>query len=304
MNAGSWSTSAVEPLHAQPPLSGTGTMIKRVVIALVVVCAAGIARAQDCPTDVPADPGQRRHMAKKWFSKGASEAKAGNDIAAMKAYQCSLTFVPHAFTAYNVGQLAEKIGDLDAAITSYDQYLTLAPDAKDAKEIGDRVAVLKDRLAKVRMGDKSTEPPLDKLIEKTRDESFPEPPVTGKPTLTEVPGAELARSRQREAAYRTAAWITAGAGGFLLVGGVVSNVLARGQMDRCNSEYRDGHQSEAESACSNAKPLAYLSYGLLGVGAAAVATGAVLMFVHPGADNVALNVLPEGGLSLRWSGRY
>lgn len=279
-------------------------MIKRVAMALVVVCAAGTARAQECPTDVPADPGQRRQLAKKWFTKGESEAKGGKDLAAMKAYQCSLTFVPHAFTAYNVGQLAEKIGDLDAAITSYQQYLTLAPDATDAKEIGERVAVLKDRLAKVQMGDQGSQPPLDKLIEKPRDESFPEPTMTGKPTLTEVPGAELARSQRRAAAYRTGAWITAGAGGLLLVGGVVSNLLARRQMDQCNSEYEQGHQSDAESACSNAKPLAYLSYGLFGVGAAAVATGAVLMFLHPGAEHVALNVLPEGGLSLRWSGRY
>jgi hypothetical protein len=44
----------------------------------------------------------------------------------------------------------------------------------------------------------------------------------------------------------------------------------------------------------------------MGVGAAAVVTGTVLMFVHPGAggDNLAVNVLPEGGLALHWSGRY
>jgi tetratricopeptide (TPR) repeat protein len=279
-------------------------MINRVAIALVVVCAPAAALAQDCPTAVPDDPGQRRQVAKRWFAKGESEAKGGNDLAALKAYQCSISFVPHAFTAYNIGQMAERIGDLDAAITSYDQYLMLAPDAKDAKEIGERVAVLKERLAKVRQGDKSNDKPLEKLLEKTRHEPFPESELAGRPTLTEVPGADLALNQRRAAAYRTAAWITAGGGGLLLVGGVVTNLLARRQMDTCNAEYAQGNQSAAESACSNAKPLAYLSYGMLGVGTAAVVTGAVLRFTRSDAESVALNLLPEGGLALRWSGRY
>ncbi len=278
-------------------------MIKRVATVLVMLCAASSARAQDCPTDIPEDAGQRRQLAKKWFSKGEAAAKAGDDLAAMKAYQCSLTVVPHAFTAYNVGQMAEKIGDLDGAINSYNQYLTLAPDAKDAKEVSDRVEVLKERLAKVKGGDNAG-PPLEKLIEKTKEDGFLEPPPD-KPTLTEVPGADLsARRQRREANYRLAAWLTAGGGGVLVVGGVVSNLLARSQMDKCQSEYDKGHQSSAESACSNAKPLAYLSYGLLGLGGAAVAAGVALMFVHPGDDNVAVNLLPEGGLALAWSGRY
>lgn len=279
-------------------------MIKRVATVLVMLCAAGTARAQDCPTDLPEDAGQRRQLAKKWFSKGEAAAKAGDDLGAMKAYQCSLTVVPHAFTAYNVGQMAEKIGDLDGAINSYNQYLTLAPDAKDAKEVSDRVEVLKQRLAKVKGGDNAG-PPLEKLIEKTKEDAFLEPPPSDKPNLNVVPGAELSERRRREAVYRTAAWVAAVGGGALLIGGVVSNVLARSQMKTCNSEYAQGNQSAAESACSNAKPLAYLSYGLIGVGAAAVVTGTVLMFVHPGAsDNVAVNVLPEGGLALHWSGRY
>jgi tetratricopeptide (TPR) repeat protein len=276
-------------------------MTKRAATVLLVLCAAGAARAQECPTDVPDDPGQRRQLAKKWFTKGEAAAKAGDDLAALKSYQCSLDIVPHAFTAYNVGQLAEKIGDLDAAITSYDRYLTLAPDAPDAKEVSDRVAVLKDRLAKVKGGDHAG-PPLDKLIEKTNEDSFLEPPPPGKPNLAEVPGSDLSGRRK---AYRLAAWLTVGGGAVLVAGGVVSNVLARGQMDNCQKEYDQGHQSAAESACSNAKPLAYLSYGALGVGAAALVTGAVLMFWHPGeSENVALNVLPEGGLTLAWSGRY
>ena len=286
-------------------------MIKRVATVLAVFLAASSVRAEECPRDAPEDSGLRRMLAKKWFARGEAEAKAGNDVAAIKDYQCSLMFVPHGFTAYNIGQLAEKTGDLEVAIASFGQYLLLVPDAKDAKEIGERVETLKDRLAKVRDSDKGlggsgNEPPLEHLMEKTQEESFPDMAMVPGPPTSE-PGVASTTGQRGSTKYRTLGWLTAGGGAVLVLGGVLSNVLARGQMDTCRSEYKQGHQSAAESACSNATPLAYLSYGLIGVGVAAVVTGAVLMFVRPSAsepDNVAVNVLPEGGLSLRWSGRF
>ncbi len=283
-------------------------MIKRVATVLAVFLAASSVRAEECPRDAPEDSGLRRMLAKKWFSKGETEAKAGNDVAAMKDYQCSLMFVPHGFTAYNIGQLAEKTGDLEVAIASFGQYLLLVPDAKDAKEIGERVETLKDRLAKVRdsdrgLGGSRNEPPLEHLMEKTQEESFPDAAMVPEPPTSESGVSSTTGHRQRN--YRRIGWITAGGGAVLVLGGVLSNVLARGQMDTCRSEYKKENQSAAESACSNATALAYLSYGLMGVGAAAVVTGAVLMFVRPSEpSDVAVNVLPEGGLSLHWSGRF
>ena len=39
-------------------------------------------------------------------------AEAASDpVNALKAYQCSLKVVPHAFTAYNLARLAEKTGE-------------------------------------------------------------------------------------------------------------------------------------------------------------------------------------------------
>jgi tetratricopeptide (TPR) repeat protein len=284
--------------------------IKRAALALVLFLAAGPVRAEDCPNEAPEDPGLRRGLAKKWFAKGESEAKAGNDVAALKAYQCSLSFVPHGFTAYNVAQLAEKTGDLEVAIASYGQYLLLMPDAKDAKEVSERVEMLKDRLAKVRSAEvgptgPTAQPPLEHLAETPATEP---PPQTVSPPLVQSPPAETVEASDaatRAAHYRLAAWITTGAGGVLVLGGVLTNVLARGQMDTCRSEYDQGNIPGAESACSNAKPLAYMSYAFLGVGAAAVAAGTALFFVHPGeSSEVGMNLLPEGGLALRYGGRF
>jgi|SRR5450759_334780 tetratricopeptide (TPR) repeat protein len=127
-------------------------MIKRIALSLAVFLAAGTVRAEECPQEAPDDSGLRRMLAKKWFSKGETEARAGNDVQALKAYQCSIMFVPHGFTAFNVAQIAEKIGDVEVAIESYRQYLLLVPEAKDAPEVSERIETLKERLAKAREG--------------------------------------------------------------------------------------------------------------------------------------------------------
>jgi len=104
--------------------------------------------------------------------------------------------------------------------------------------------------------------------------------------------------------YRTAAWVVYGGAGAALVGGLITNLLSRSKMDTCHSAYNRGDQAAAESACNDAKPLAYLSYGLFGVGAAAAVVGTVLVLHPTESSDVALNVLPEGGLTVGWSGSY
>jgi tetratricopeptide (TPR) repeat protein len=276
-------------------------MIKRVAVALAVLLAAFAVRAEECPKDVPEDATERRALAKKWFAQGEAEARAGYDVEALKAYQCSMNFVPHGFTAYNVAQIAEKTGDLELAITAYGKYLLLVPDAKDATEVNERMDQLRDRLAKI----KESEEKAKRAAEPTVS---PKPPEPKRMVLEPVePSEDVSEQAGQRSFWRskTAGWIGVGTGGALLLGGVLSNFLARGQMDTCRSKYKEGEQSAAESACNNAKPLAYLSYSLIGVGAAVGVAGAVLLFMQPSADSeVAANVLPEGGLALRWSGRF
>jgi hypothetical protein len=283
-------------------------MIKRVAVMFAVLLAAGSVRAEECPLEAPDDSAVKRKEAKRWFAKGEVAARGGDDVAALKAYQCSLMFVPHGFTAYNIAQIAEKTGDLELSISSYGQYLLLVPDAKDAVEVNERVDQLRERVAKVREAERAqarnkADPSIESLLDKPREP--PKPKV-----VVPQPRPEVSEQSNDASIWssKTTAWIVTGSGGVLLLGGVLSNILARGQMETCNSEYtKNGNQvtSAAESACSNAKPLAYLSYGLIGVGTAAAVTGAVLLITRPSEDSgVSFTMLPEGGLTLRWSGRY
>ena len=293
--------------------------IRFALVATTVFLTASSVRAEVCPDEVPEDGAQRRAQAKKWFSTGEAASNNGDDVAALKAYQCSLKFVPHGFTAYNIAQVAERVGDLELAIASYSQYLLLVPEAKDAQEVNEKLESLKVRLAKVRQKEKAMAAATTE-----RSGSGIEPERAGiaagesqgqVSTATRASGTTTDASKPDESVvtktssrmnYRMAAWIVYGGSGVMLVTGVIMNVLARSKMNTCNSKYnatpRD--QSGAESACSDAKPLAYLSYSFFGLGAAAAVVGTILVLRPTESSEVALNVLPEGGLSLGWGGRF
>jgi tetratricopeptide (TPR) repeat protein len=288
--------------------------IRFALAAITVLLTASSVRAEECPNDVPEDSGVRRVQAKKWFSKGQTAAGEGDDVAALKAYQCSLRFVPHGFTAYNIAQIAERIGDLEVAIASYSQYLLLVPDAKDAQEVSEKVNALKERLLKARQKEKeitavsplATEPPAAKGGSDSEDGTGQTTTAPAGEAPEPKPVGSIATEQPEVTNYRTAAWIVYGGAGVVLVAGVVTNILSRGKMDTCNSRYKadPSNLSSAESACSDAKPLAYMSYGLFGVGAAAAVVGTVLVLRPTESSEVAMTPLPGGGLALGWSGRF
>ena len=94
-------------------------MMRFAATVLAVLLFAGPVLAEECPEFVPEDSVQRRQLAKKWFTRGEEGIKINDDLGALKAYQCSLKFVPHGFTAFNIAQVAERVGDLELAVASY-----------------------------------------------------------------------------------------------------------------------------------------------------------------------------------------
>ena len=283
--------------------------IRFALVAITVFLTAGSVRAQDCPNDIPEDSGVRRAQAKKWFSKGQTASSEGDDVAALKAYQCSLRYVPHGFTAFNIAQIAERIGDLELAIASYSQYLLLVPDAKDAREVNDKVTALKERLARAKEKEKE-------IIAAVPVGAAERPPAEGetgqpKPAMTPVDkSAKPVESITEEPSptnHRMAAWIVYGGAGVALLGGVITNLMARSKMDTSRSKYQQDPvkgRPAAESARSDAQFLAYTSYVLFGLSAAAAVVGTVLVLRPTESSEVSMNIMPEGGLSLGWGGRF
>jgi len=273
--------------------------------ALAVVLSAGSALAEECPDFVPDDSGQRRALAKKWFSIGEDATKMNDDVNALKAYQCSLKFVPHGFTAFNIAQVAERVGDLELAISSYNQYLLLVPDAKDSDEISQKIDALKQRLARVKRASRPAAAPQP--VEPSPIEPGPMGADQGA-DVSQRPAEGVSERRSRGFDYRTWAWVSYGGAAAFLVGGLVTNLLARSQMDTCRSRFDPNDpvttRPSAESACDAGAALAYTSYVLFGVGGAAAALGTFFVLRPTESSEVAMTPLPEGGLSLRWGGRF
>jgi hypothetical protein len=278
-----------------------------VATALAVVLSAGTVLAEDCPDAVTEDSGVRRQQAKKWFTRGEEAIKVNDDLVALKAYQCSLKFVPHGFTAFNIAQISERVGDLELAVASYNQYLLLVPDAKDAEDINRKVDTLKERLARVKQQERAAKAaakpvPVPRPIE---------PPAMAGTALapTEATGdqPQSAGEVSRESPginYRTWAWVSYGGAAAFILGGVITNLMSRGKMDTCRSKYNLDDRVGADSACSDAKPLAYTSYALFGLGGAAAAAGTFFVLRPTASSEVAMAPLPEGGLALRWGGTF
>src|SRR5262245_7458743 len=119
-------------------------------LACALLVSAPTARAGECPERMPEHTDERRALAKAWFSNGEAAVERDDHKAAIDAFACSLRLVPHASTAYNLGALAEKTGDLELAVTSYRTYLTLAADATNSDEIRRKIEELEKRLSSVR----------------------------------------------------------------------------------------------------------------------------------------------------------
>jgi tetratricopeptide (TPR) repeat protein len=284
--------------------------MRLLLISLTVFSAIGTARAEVCPDEVPSDAGQRRAQAKKWFGRGDEAVNSGDDLAALKAFQCSLKFVPHGFTAFNIAQIAERIGDLELAISSYNQYLLLVPDAKDSQEVNHKLDALRERLAQVRLKEKEStpaEPAVAAVPSPQAGEGASESPQPkdATATTTENKPIESVTSPEPPSSFsRAGAWIAFGSSGILAGAAVLLNLAARSKMDTCRSKYTAQDQAAAQSSCDDAKPLAYTSYGFFGASAAALVVGTVLILHPTPTSSVAMNILPEGGLAFRLGGKF
>jgi tetratricopeptide (TPR) repeat protein len=250
------------------------------VLALLVTAIAGaalpaVARAEDCPENVPNSSRERRAIAKDWFSRAEAADAGGDPIGAVRAYQCSLKMVPHAFTAFNLGRLAERTGDLELAVDAFNTYIKLAPEAPDRKEIEEKVARIGERINKLREEQTQAATPA---VPPPPKPTTPEPPLEVKtPPPTETLLVTPDQHDESSSAVKVAPWIVGGVGVAALAGGLLLNFAARGKMEDCRAQANRGESFE--STCDAAKPLAYGSYALFGVAAAAAVTDALLLTV-------------------------
>ena len=242
--------------------------------AFVLASGPVAARAETCPELPDSEVALRRSMAKEWFAK-AEEAEAAADRAsAIRRYACSLALAPHPSTAYNLGTVAEKSGDLSLAVDGFRTYLKLAPEATDRPSVEARIIALDARIADLRqrIGAKTgADAPARNGSEA--------PPAGAAATPGPTPASPAGTAPARGS--HVAAWITGAGALAALGGGVALNFMARSKMTTCFNQY-DAGTAGALDRCDEAKPLAYGSYALFGIGGAAAVVSAALLLSTPG----------------------
>jgi hypothetical protein len=239
------------------------------VIAFVVAAGPIAARAAEtCPEVPDEEVALRRSLAKEWFAKAEEAEASGDKQGAIRRYACSLSLAPHPSTAYNLGTVAEKSGDLSMALDGFRTYLKLAPEATDRPAIETRIAALEARISELR---KDIGPKPAPEVPPPVAPPAPPPPVapvrTGPVPVTHP--------------HRTAGLVVGGGAALSLGAGIVLNVMARSKMSDCYSQWKTMMSSSALDRCDDAKPLAYTSYALFGVAGAAAVVGSVLILWTP-----------------------
>lgn len=268
--------------------------------------------AAECPATSPDRTEERRALAKEWFARAEAAENANDDAEAVRAYACSMKMVAHAFTAFNLGRVAERSGDLELALKSYKAYLTLKPDAADKDEVQTKITDLQAKIKNVKediIGSESAAAESTSAEEKS-EVPVPSPKEKPEKPIPIEPPPFVAEHASGGGLGRVLVWVVGGVGVAALATGIITNIIARNDMSTCNSQAADGNLATAKSACDSAKPAAYTSYAMFGVAGAAAVVEGVLVYriwssgaASSGDTSVSLGWLP-GGLSLSARGRF
>jgi hypothetical protein len=284
----------------------------------ILLLAPGAARAAECPESSPEDAQERRKLAKEWFSTAEAAETSGDDIEAKRSYACSYKMVAHPFTAFNLARVADRSGDTDLALKMYKAYLALKPDAKDREDVKSKIKAIEEKIASGKESEPAGAGPAatgTTTEEPTASEPAPDvltPPPEPKPA--EVVERRPEPQPEPEAPSHTMEWVVGGASAAVLLGGVVTNFIARAKMDTCRTDAGNKDYAKANDECNAAKPMAWTSYALFGVAGAGIALDAVLIILHHrggddsasggGDSNVGFMLLPGGGGGLTARGRF
>jgi hypothetical protein len=273
----------------------------------LTVLGASAAHAAECPASSPDRTEERRALAKEWFARAEAAENAGSDVEAVRAYSCSMKMVAHAFTAYNLGRVAERSGDLELALRSYKAYLTLKSDAPDRDEVETKIKDLEAKVKEVKESVGGVEPAA---TQPGPGEENPEVPVTQptaeKPLPIEPPPRVTEPIGESHGPRHILEWAVGGVAVAALTTGIILNVVARNDMSTANST---SDYKKSNDAWNSAKTEAYTSYAMFGVaGAAAAVEGWLLYRLWFSGDrsadsSVSLDWVP-GGASLTARGRF
>jgi tetratricopeptide (TPR) repeat protein len=212
----------------------------------LLLCLASVAAA--APTDIDTE------IALRHFNAGSAAYDSADYARALSEFQTAQKLRPSPAFDFNIGRCYDRLERVPEAIAAYERYVAHEP--PDAAEARARIAVLKSRLE---LPAKASPAPA----------VVPTPP----PTSDGPP-------------RRVATWVVGGTGVALLAGAAVAYVIAHQRnadlSAACNPDggCDPAKVPDAQSWIDSMHAANIAGDVLLGLGIAAVATGAVLYFVE------------------------
>ena len=173
---------------------------------------------------------------------------------------------------FNQGRCLESNRKYDDAIGRFDEYLRAAP---EQLKPDDKAAAEKHRAdCKEKLAEERATSPVQPAPQPVPTPQ-PEPPPQPSTAIVVEPAPQQPPAHGRWSGLATAGIITGGAGVLAVAGGVILNLKANSMLDNMQTSV-GGYSSGKENDQKTYKTLAWVGYG---VGAACVATGAVLIGV-------------------------
>ncbi|MCU1384506.1 MAG: TonB-dependent receptor [Acidobacteria bacterium] len=231
---------------------------------------------------------QARAVARAHYATGTSMFDLGRYDEAIAEYEAAYKAMNEPSLLYNIGQAHRLAGHPSQAIRFYRTYLTRVPNAENREEVHGKIAalerVLDEQRASSSSGAKPSRPTSDSIAspQRSSDPRPPAAPIVAPTALSPTPpnalsgGPSPTTSLQRSGRpKRIAGLVTASVGAGVLATGIVFGVLAKNASDAITQADR-AHAPFDQGKYDAGKTDQILEGVLLGVGAAAVVSGAVL----------------------------
>jgi tetratricopeptide (TPR) repeat protein len=234
---------------------------------LAIALVASPAFAQSKPAIPPADDVE---AAKAHFAAGSAYYDQANYGDAVREFNEAYRLSHRSDLLYNISLCYERLSQYDNAIKALNQYLGERPDAPDKVKIQSRI----ENLNKLR--DQQAQPkPTETTAPPPRPAETAPPPVPA-PTAAAAPSVE--RPRRWWVPGTAVAIVGAAVLGASLGTGLAANAKYNDLVNQCGTTKVCNPSLQNERDVGQA--LAISSDVLLGVGAAAVVTGAILLIVQ------------------------
>lgn len=267
------------------------------LIVAVIVSAGGPAFGElACPE--ASNNEERRTFAREHFGAAQEAYDAGRPLASLEHYRCSNRQVPHPDTLYNIGVLAEGIGQLETARDAYEDYLERYPDSEARGDVQTRLRNVQERIPDEPSSPSQPQPqptptnpampmqpiqfqPQPQQLQSLQPVAQPQPYVGQPQPATVQPQPPV--PRRRRTAARVAAIVTLPVGLVMtaLGGGLYGAAVVRNDNFQTDIDDRIVNRDWLEEEARIGRRREVSGWTMMGLGATTVVTSIVLFAVFP-----------------------